>query len=315
MVTSLQRLERTGYAEAVVARRCLALGHIVSRPWLPARYDLLVDTGSAFVRIQVKAAYPVGGKYKANLRFSGGSRTAPRNLHYDASIIDVFAIHLIEHDACYVLPVECAAGRTELTLDPDGKTRTKIDLELFREAWWRLDRIARPLRDRPLDQWNTMSISLDKQQRGNFSEVAVLTRLLAQDFNACVPWGQARYDLVVDTGSLFRRAQIKTVYPEKRTGGHWLSLQQSDYLARNRLRVRVYHRHEIDFVVGYAPGYDAAFVVPMDHIPPRQFRLRVWLDRPPYRSGPQRLDMEYYRENWDLLRQPFDELPDPRFTV
>mgnify|MGYP000617569243 FL=1 len=75
-------------AEYAVALEFMKLGYIVSKPLLDScRYDLLIDTGSRIVKIQVKSKKQNAYKQKGR---EGIQMMLDRNKPYDLDQVDFF---------------------------------------------------------------------------------------------------------------------------------------------------------------------------------------------------------------------------------
>lgn len=104
-------------SEGIVLGELCRLGKVVLLPFgNNQRYDLVVDEGDRFVRVQVKTAYYKGGcvLFKTNSvnAFTGERRT------YNGQI-DVFMAYSAKTDKIYIVPVEeCGPSGFCLRVEP-----------------------------------------------------------------------------------------------------------------------------------------------------------------------------------------------------
>ncbi len=105
--------ERT---EAVVLARCLLRGEVVLSPFGDnQRYDLVLDRGGSFVRVQCKT-----GRLKGDvISFQSCSRAGGKTRRGYLGQIEMFAVFCPENGKVYMVPVEAAAGNdTSLRVGP-----------------------------------------------------------------------------------------------------------------------------------------------------------------------------------------------------
>jgi Holliday junction resolvase-like predicted endonuclease len=107
---------------------------------------------------------------------------------------------------------------------------------------------------------------------GHRAEAAVLAELVKRGYRVLLPFGvNQRYDMVLDCGGRFLRAQCKT--GRLREGVIQCSTQ-SIQSNRRGTRWRSY-TGEIDLFVVYCPQNDSVYVVPADEVPDRAMHLRL----------------------------------------
>ena len=85
------------------------------------RYDLLIDEGDRFVRVQCKT-----GKLKSGcVAFRNYSVTGTGRRRYGVEV-DAFGVYCPQTKKCYLVPVvECAAWGTKLRVEPAKNGQTK----------------------------------------------------------------------------------------------------------------------------------------------------------------------------------------------
>lgn len=130
-------------AEAEFIARATGLGFAVLKPWGDSdRYDVAVDHGRGFWRVQVKLA-TCYRRSRYCVKGSGSGKV------YTKEQIDFFVVHTVPINRWYVIPIEACAGRKSLHFNPHGVSRAKF--EKYREAWCLLDctREARGWKDIP----------------------------------------------------------------------------------------------------------------------------------------------------------------------
>jgi len=133
--------QRAELAEAVFFERALRLGYVLSKPYGDsAPYDWVV--GGAFPRlkrVQVKAAYTLKNKssYRVSCAVGGHGRT------YSVKDIDFLAAYVAPADTWYIIPVSAFSPKWALYFRPHRPGADQA-WGKFREAWWRLGRVAKP---------------------------------------------------------------------------------------------------------------------------------------------------------------------------
>ena len=104
-------------AEYAVALEFMKLGYIVSKPLLDScRYDLVVDTGSKKVKIQVKSKKQNAWKQKGR---KGIQMMLDRNKPYNLHEVDFFVIYIADHKGFYVIKNDGKMKSVKIT--PGGK--------------------------------------------------------------------------------------------------------------------------------------------------------------------------------------------------
>lgn len=90
-----------------------------------APYDLAVESGGHFLRVQVKCTqFRRGHSYKCHLYSNG--------VAYSSDQIDFIAAYIIPVDTWYILPVAVIAGHPDILLTPDRKNSKHAR---YKEAW------------------------------------------------------------------------------------------------------------------------------------------------------------------------------------
>ncbi len=119
----------------------------------------------------------------------------------------------------------------------------------------------------------------DNKSVGERSQAIILARLSEVGYNVLIPFGENhRYDLVIeDADRQFWRIQCKTgcisngcidfntssnYYHHLRKGG------RTDYRRRD-------YRGQIDYFAVYSPDTKKVYLVPIDHVPSTEGRLRL----------------------------------------
>jgi hypothetical protein len=105
--------------------RACRLDFHVAKPWGNVDpYDVLVEMGRWFWKVQVKCATPMkGGGFLANCRNRRGV--------YTKEDIDFVAAHIVGQDIWYIVPIEACEGASRLHIYPGGNGK----YEKYREAW------------------------------------------------------------------------------------------------------------------------------------------------------------------------------------
>jgi hypothetical protein len=124
---------RGEFSEAAFLAKAINLGFKIVQPWGNSeRYDLILDSGSHFWRVQIKStsAKRSGGYHIQPSHFVYGGR----KVVYTADEIDVLAAHVVPLDVWYIVPAAALAPGMSLRLYPEGGCRSPR-FEHLREAW------------------------------------------------------------------------------------------------------------------------------------------------------------------------------------
>ena len=120
--------KRLGEAmEAAFLARAATFTFDISKPWGESyRYDMVVNAGYGFLRVQVKCTERYA---ESRYRVSG----AGCNDAYTADEIDFIAAYIIPENIWYIVPIHAFASHKSLRFYPrDGR---KSKYEKYREAW------------------------------------------------------------------------------------------------------------------------------------------------------------------------------------
>ena len=133
------------------------------------------------------------------------------------------------------------------------------------------------------------STKLNNKHRGELAELAFMRKAAAMGFSVAKPWGDSeRYDVVLRSGKVFWRIQVKSVKSKAPQRKHYR------VMTRNWLGLP-YNPDEIDFLVAYIFPEDAWYVFPVQVV---ENRKTLYINPAAKRSK-----LHKYREAWDLLKQ------------
>ena len=127
------RIQRGNVAELLVASEISKLGYVVCFPVSHnSHYDLVVDTGSKMIRVQIKRSYKVNSHGKnvscvEGRRFSGGNSSRYPDNSYDTMIAcDV------DTNEFWIIPYSVASKyKAQIYLETEDKSRFKNDWTLL----------------------------------------------------------------------------------------------------------------------------------------------------------------------------------------
>ncbi len=130
------------WAELLFMARAAEHGFSVSKPWGESQaYDVTVESGGKFLRVQVKSTASTSG-YKGYVCSFIQTGTPP----YRREQVDFFAIYVIPEDVWYIIPSEVATRQKyNILLSP---RRKKQKYTRYIEAWGLL-RCGKKRRVRP----------------------------------------------------------------------------------------------------------------------------------------------------------------------
>jgi PD-(D/E)XK endonuclease len=127
---------RGNAAEAAVLSALVSRGLGVSIPYGDGHpYDLVVDVGSAFLRVQCKRAWPVKGCVVFNSRSTDHGR-GPRSYR---GLADIFGVYFPPTEAVYLVPIDAVADfEGRLRLEParnNQKRRVRFAVDYAVDRW------------------------------------------------------------------------------------------------------------------------------------------------------------------------------------
>ena len=129
------------------------------------------------------------------------------------------------------------------------------------------------------------------KRHGEVAEARFLAKASSMGFGVAKPWGDERYDFILDSGHCFWRVQVKSTRGVA-LGGYSVAV------AGNRLEP--YDETQIDFIVVYLVPEDAWYVIPVRLLKGRK-RLAFY----PHGRGISK--WEKFREGWCQMACPYDE--------
>jgi hypothetical protein len=149
--------KRGEWAELLFMTVAAGRGFNVAKPWGESpRYDVAVEQGGRFLRVQVKSTEMwLGTCYLCQL-YAHGRRP------YTPEEIDYYAIYVLPADTWYIFPVKALTGMRTIALTPHLKGHK---YERYMEAW--------PLLTRHCAQPSTT----DHQYKDNDKPVRTMSRL------------------------------------------------------------------------------------------------------------------------------------------
>jgi hypothetical protein len=133
-VVMLTTNQKGAIAEANVAAAALELGVGVARPQFDERYDLILDTRPALLRVQCKWAVRHGAVILVRCRRCRRGRNGFIHRGYENGEIEMIAAYCADVDRCYLLPLELSVGRAavQLRLTP-SRNNQKAGINWARE--------------------------------------------------------------------------------------------------------------------------------------------------------------------------------------
>lgn len=109
---------------AMLTARFLRKGWQVLKPLSEgSRYDLLIDRGCGFERVQCKTGRMRNGCIVFSAYSVHGQRVKTMRFYLDD--IDLFGIFCFENDQCYLVPISVVGKNGHLRVDPTKSNRKK----------------------------------------------------------------------------------------------------------------------------------------------------------------------------------------------
>ncbi len=103
-------------AETAIIHEAAKLGIIVLRPFDDARYDLVFDLATGFVRVQCKWTPKIGDVIVVRSYSNRRAREGFRRRVYTSDEIDAVAGYCPETRRCYLLPAALFSGTSQIHL-------------------------------------------------------------------------------------------------------------------------------------------------------------------------------------------------------
>jgi hypothetical protein len=144
----------------------------------------------------------------------------------------------------------------------------------------------------PEQRFDIQAIGFGSHRRhGEVAEAKFLAKASSLGFGVARPWGDERYDFILDSGYRFSRVQVKST--RGRAPGAYMIMVASNRLAP-------YDHTEIDFLVAYLVPEDMWYVIPVKLLKGRQTLYF-------YPRGRRKSKWEKFREGWCQMACPHDE--------
>src|SRR5277367_7097103 len=106
----------------------------------------------------------------------------------------------------------------------------------------------------PEQRFDIHAIGLDTQKRhGEVAEARFLAKASSMGFGVAKPWGDERYDFILDSGHCFSRVQVKSTR-RRGTRGYSVTIGSGT--------VAPYDESQIDYLVAYISLEDVWYVIP-----------------------------------------------------
>jgi hypothetical protein len=93
------------------------------------------------------------------------------------------------------------------------------------------------------------------KRRGEWAELQFMAKAAKLGLRISKPWGECRYDVIVESGGHFIRIQVKSTICRRRNGFYACSVKPSP-------TSRPYRRGEFDFVAAYLIREDIWYIFP-----------------------------------------------------
>jgi hypothetical protein len=136
------------------------------------------------------------------------------------------------------------------------------------------------------------AVGIDTQrQHGDVAEARFVAKAASLGFGVAKPWGNERYDFILDSGYCYWGVQVKSTRV-RGSRGYRITIASSSLAA--------YKATEIDYLVAYVALEDAWYVIPV-----KLLKGRSSLSFYPRGRGTGR--WEKFREGWCQMACPYDE--------
>jgi hypothetical protein len=140
--------------------------------------------------------------------------------------------------------------------------------------------------------FDIQAIGLDTQKRhGDVAEARFLAKAASLSFGVAKPWGDERYDFILDSGYFFWRMQLKST---RGCGSRGYEVTVAS------AGLKPYDETTIDFLVAYLALKDAWYVISVRLL--KGCKCLIF-----YPNGRGKWRWEKYREGWCQMACPYDE--------
>jgi hypothetical protein len=144
----------------------------------------------------------------------------------------------------------------------------------------------------PEQRFDIQAIGFGSHRRyGEVAEAKFLAKAADMGFGVSKPWGDERYDFVLDSGHRFSRVQVKSTRKSRAPRLYGVLVSSN--------RLAAYAETEIDFLVVYLVPEDIWYVIPVSKIQGLQTLY--------FFPHGRRSKWEKYREAWCQMACPHDE--------
>jgi len=136
--------KRGVWAELRFMAKASELGFQIAEPrGDTAQYDVVLDLGGRFIRVQVKSTFCQASNTKPGTFIASLRHVSGPGSRYQESDFDYLALYCIPRGIWYIIPSVVALSRTDIRVCPGDKLNK---FEHYREAWHLLyDRAPAPL--------------------------------------------------------------------------------------------------------------------------------------------------------------------------
>ena len=109
--------QKGAITEAAIALAAMKLGVDVYRPLGEGgRYDLILDVGARLLRVQCKWAASLNQVLVVRCYTFRRTRTGSKKTTYSAEEVDVIGAYSMDHDRCFLIPIELIEGHPTIQL-------------------------------------------------------------------------------------------------------------------------------------------------------------------------------------------------------
>lgn len=144
----------------------------------------------------------------------------------------------------------------------------------------------------PEQRFDIQAIGFGSHQHyGELAEAKFLAKAAGMGFGVSRPWGDERYDFVLDSGHRFSRVQVKSTRKSRAPRSYGVVVSSN--------RLAAYEETEIDFLVAYVVPLDLWYVIPVKKI---QGMMTLY-----FHPDGRRSKWEKYHEAWCQMACPHDE--------
>ncbi|MFA4874697.1 MAG: group I intron-associated PD-(D/E)XK endonuclease [bacterium] len=134
--------------------------------------------------------------------------------------------------------------------------------------------------------------------KGKLAESLVLSELMKNGFHVAIPFGEYRYDFIVEHEGTCHKIQVKYVgHPSKRST---IPVLLHSFSRKGRVR---YAACDVDFLIVYYQPETSFYIIPFKDVAGKS-AVNLRLKAAGNKQNCGIINASIYKDRWDLLKEP-----------